>query len=286
MQNARFPRHGWVGLALIAAAWPLNWFLPGLRTHILFFPLWLGYALTVDALAYRRRGASLLTQNPRAYAMLFVISAPAWWLFEALNLRTQNWHYLGREHFTALQYGVLATFSFSTVMPAVFGAAEWMASFAWVQRFARGPVVRPTPRLLWGAFIGGWLMLAALLLWPRYAFPFLWLAVYFILEPLNAWLGNRTLLEFTARGDWRPVAALWAGVWFTAFFWECWNYYAYPKWVYHVPFVGFLHIFEMPALGYFGYWPFALELFALYHLVAGFFGGKRTDYLTRFLLPE
>ena len=46
-----------------------------------------------------------------------------------------------------------------------------------------------------------------------------------------------------------------------------WNFYSYPKWIYHVPFVGFWHVFEMPILGYTGYLPFALELFALYHLI-------------------
>jgi hypothetical protein len=54
-----------------------------------------------------------------------------------------------------------------------------------------------------------------------------------------------------------------------------WNFYSYPKWVYRVPFVNFWHIFEMPLLGYLGYLPFALELFALYHLVIGLL--KRDD---------
>ena len=34
-----FPLHGWLGLALVALAWPANWFLPGLRTAWFFFPL-------------------------------------------------------------------------------------------------------------------------------------------------------------------------------------------------------------------------------------------------------
>jgi hypothetical protein len=46
-----------------------------------------------------------------------------------------------------------------------------------------------------------------------------------------------------------------------------WNFLSYPKWIYHVPFVGFLHVFEMPLLGYLGYIPFSWELFALYHLI-------------------
>ena len=44
----------WVGLGLLAVCWPLNWTLPGTRTAYLFFPLWLGYILTVDALVFNR----------------------------------------------------------------------------------------------------------------------------------------------------------------------------------------------------------------------------------------
>lgn len=40
-----------------------------------------------------------------------------------------------------------------------------------------------------------------------------------------------------------------------------------------------LHVFEMPLLGYGGYLPFALELYALYHWVSGVVGDKETDYV-------
>jgi hypothetical protein len=49
--------------------------------------------------------------------------------------------------------------------------------------------------------------------------------------------------------------------------WESWNFYSLPKWVYHTPGAQFLHVFEMPLLGYAGYIPFALELFALKSLL-------------------
>ncbi len=282
----RVPAHGVVGMALVAVAWPLNWLLPGLRTHLLFFPLWLGYALVVDALTFCRAGTSLFTKSHRKYAELFLISAPAWWLFEALNLRTQNWHYVGREFFTNTQYALLATLSFSTVMPAVFGTASLMATFEWVKRFKGKWLLKPSKNLALGAFLSGWLMLGLLLGFPRYFYPFLWLSLYFIIEPLNIWLKNRHLLECTQTGDWRPIAALWSGVLVTAFFWEFWNYHSYPKWVYNVPFVGCCHIFEMPLLGYLGYLPFSLELYALYHFVVGALGRKRETFLTSTLCPK
>jgi len=270
------PWQGWIGLLLIAIFWPLNWLLPGMRTHVLFFPLWLGYCLTIDGLVFLRKGTSLLTRSRARFAGLFIISAPAWWLFEVLNWRVQNWRYLGREQLTALEYLVWSTCSFSTVIPAVFGTAELMSTFI---RRVRGPVIRPMPLTLASFFISGLVMLALLLIWPLYFFPFMWLSVFFIIEPLNAALGFPSLARWTQEGNWRPVISMWAGVLICGFFWEMWNCLAFPKWVYTVPFVNFFHIFEMPLLGYGGYLPFALELYALYNLITGLLRCVRSNYV-------
>lgn len=276
---AGFPLHGWVGLVLALAFWAVNWAWVGLRTYWAFFPMWLGYCLVVDALVVWRTGTSLLTRDWKKYVGLFLVSAPVWWLFEALNLRTQNWTYIGAESFSAGAYAFWTTLSFTTVVPAVFGSAELVASFSFVKRLGRGPVIGPGRATTISFFLAGWLMLALLLTWPAIFFPFIWFSLYFIIEPLNVWLGNRSLVDATRKGDWRPVVALWIGVLLTAFFWEMWNFYAYPKWVYHVAWGDWLHVFEMPLLGYGGYLPFSLELYAVYHLVMGFIGQKRSGYL-------
>ena len=58
---SRFPIHGQLGLLLVLIFWVLNWSLSGLlqssdnpvlTSHVGFFPLWLGYSLTVDALVF------------------------------------------------------------------------------------------------------------------------------------------------------------------------------------------------------------------------------------------
>ena len=49
-----WPWYGWLGLLLAAVFWGLNWGLDGLRTHWGFFPLWLGFCLTIDALTVDR----------------------------------------------------------------------------------------------------------------------------------------------------------------------------------------------------------------------------------------
>jgi hypothetical protein len=281
-QTRKWPVHGSIGLTLIALFWILNWSLPGTRTHWGFFPLWLGYSLSVDALVFHRKGHSLLTRAPGVWAGLFWVSAPAWWLFELINLRTQNWIYLGEESFSTLEYAAFSTLSFSTVMPAVFGTAEWVGTWEWVRRLGPGPVIRKTPAILHGISAAGGLMLFLLLVWPELFFPLVWGSIYCILEPLNVRLGNRSLLNDLSRGNWQPVIALSTGCLICGFFWEMWNFYSWPKWIYRIPYADVFHLFEMPLAGYLGYIPFSLELLALYHLIIGFF---RRDKARRDLRP-
>ena len=263
LRRASRTRQGRLGAILVAVCWPLNWTLPGVPTAYLFFPLWLGYVLVVDALVFARTGTSLWTRSRRAFVMLFLASVPAWWLFEAINSRTRNWEYLGAASFTDLEYYILCTISFSTVMPAVFETAELVGSFRWLQRMADGARIRPTAPMNAGLLLSGLTMLALTLVWPKSFYPFVWTSLLLILEPLNCWLGRRHFLEQLQHGDWRLVTSLAVGALVCGFFWEMWNFYSWPKWIYHTPGAQFLHVFEMPLLGYGGYVPFALELCAL-----------------------
>jgi hypothetical protein len=259
----RFAAHGRLGLFLVAVCWPLNWTLPGQRTSYLFFPLWLGYILVVDALVCWRGGASLWTRSRRGFLLLFLLSAPSWWLFELINNRTGNWEYLGADNFTPLEYNLLCTLCFSTVMPAVFETAELVRTFRWVKSLRPGWVVANTPRVNALMLAAGLAMLASTLLWPKYCYPFVWISLVLILEPLNRRLRRPHLLEWLKYGDWRPVISLALGALICGFFWEMWNEWSWPQWIYHTPGAEILHVFKMPLPGYGGYIPFALELFAL-----------------------
>jgi hypothetical protein len=267
----------WIGVLLVAVFWPLNWMLPGTPTAYLFFPLWLGYILLVDGLVLTRTGTSRLERSPRRFASLFFISAPAWWVFEWINQRTHNWEYPGSEKFSGMEYFLLCTVSFSTVMPAVFESAELMRSFGWVEKFSKLGCVRNAKRTRISFLVAGLAMLGLMLAWPQYCYPFVWISLALILEAINAMFGRSTLLQYLDRGDWRPMVCLGAGALLCGFFWELWNYYSYPKWIYHTPGVQFLHIFEMPLLGYLGYIPFAWELYGLHNL----FCRPEPDFLSK-----
>jgi hypothetical protein len=263
----QFASQGRLGLLLLAVCWPLNWMLPGVRTAYLFFPLWLGYILVVDALVQRRTGTSLWTRSRSGFVRLFILSVPAWWLFEFINDRTANWEYLGAGSFTPFEYYALCTISFSTVMPAVFETAELVRTFRWVQSLRPGGRIPDTPRVNLGMLFAGLVMLALTLLWPKWFYPLVWISLVFIFEPVNRRLGRRHFLEWLKAGDWRPVLSLSLGALICGFFWELWNFWSWPRWIYHTPGANFLHVFEMPLLGYGGYIPFALELFALKNLL-------------------
>lgn len=278
-ETKKFAVHGWIGLGLIITFWILNWNLEGVRTNWAFFPLWLGYCLTVDALVLYRTGTSLLTRSWHRYIGLFLVSAPVWWLFELINLRLQNWRYIGAESFSPLAFAFWSTLNFTVVIPAVFGSSELIHSFGFFRRRAHGPVIPATRAVTSGFFIAGLIMIALMVIWPKIFFPFAWISVFFILEPINAWTGNPSLWKYVDKGDWRPILTLWGGVLLTGFFWEMWNYFSYPKWIYQIGWGDWFKIFEMPLLGYGGYLPFALELFAIYRLINGWFGSRQVDYV-------
>ncbi len=262
-----------IGLILIALFWYLNWSSYGLRTHWGFFPLWLGFAITIDGLVFLRKGTSLFSRNKFAYIGLFLISVPVWWLFELFNQITENWQYVGRENFSDLEYFLLASLSFSTVIPSVFGSAELVSTY--IKDKNSGWVIEKTNKVGTIFISIGIVMLALLIIFPNIFYVFIWTTVFFLVEGMNIYFNNKSILTFISKGNWKPVFSLGIGCLICGFFWEMWNYYSYPKWIYDVPGVNFLHIFEMPLLGYLGYIPFSLELFSIYMLVVNLIGKKK-----------
>ena len=87
---------------------------------------------------------------------------------------------------------------------------------------------------------------------PWLAAP-VWLGFIFLLDPLNAKHGAESLRgDLRAQHPWRLVNLLVAGL-VCGLLWECWNYWAYTKWVYTVPVPPDIKLFEMPLAGYLGF---------------------------------
>ena len=269
----------WLGLGLIAVAWPMAWVGPRPLSEHTFFPLWLGYILTVDGLTMWRAGGSLLARDRRRFALLFVFSVPLWWLFEFANEYLGNWRYVMPRVYGPVAYGLLASLAFSTVMPALFVTAELWRTVPLFARPRRWIRIAPSRTgLLLIAALGLATFVASLAV-PRQAFPLVWLGVFFLLDPLNALLGGKSLAEEVAARRWDTVLVLFAAGLTCGFFWEMWNSGSMPKWVYTVPYVERPKLFEMPWLGYGGYLPFALEVYAFYHALHWLLFRRRDGYL-------
>jgi hypothetical protein len=278
-----FPAYGWFGLGLALVSWWMNWYLPGVRTNYWFFPLWAGYILFVDALAFVRGGESLIKGKKSILALLFFLSLPVWWFFELLNSRTQNWLYLGTESWSTAEYALFMSIAFSTIIPAEFCSANLIETTSWIKNMRfRLRISKEKPVLL-SLFLLGWAMLALALIWPLYFYPFIWLFLFFIIEPINASLGFPCLLDELSKGNWKYFFSLVVGGLLCGFAWELWNYYSYPKWIYQIPFFGFAHIFEMPLLGYGGYPFFAFEIYAVYRFVMGLLSAPKPVHNVEFV---
>lgn len=259
-----FPGWGWTGLLLLILSWMIAWTrMPQCKAiqEYTFTPLWLGYIILVNALTYKRTGHCMMLDRTAYFFILFPFSAAFWWFFEYLNRFVQNWYYVG-VHYGPLKYFLLATISFSTVLPAVLGTRDLLFSVSGLQeRFQNFLPLRPAhPRLLAIIFL---LLSAAGLtcigVFSDYLFPLLWVSPLMIILSLQTLFEERHVLSAIVYGKWDVLITAALSAFICGIFWEMWNYYSLAKWEYSIPLVHRFKIFEMPILGYAGYLPFGLE---------------------------
>ncbi|MGO9370884.1 MAG: hypothetical protein ACLQBD_02150 [Syntrophobacteraceae bacterium] len=227
---------------------------------------WWSYIIFIDSFLYCRGGKSFLFENPWKFLLLLPLSTTVWLVFEALNFRLSNWHYVNIPSDAVLRWTGYP-FAFSTVLPGIFSTAALLEFLGVLKNSRTAPLANPQ-RLYIPFMIAGILFLVLPLVWPGYFFPLVWGAFLFLLEPVNHKAGAPSLLREWERGSLRKSYLLLLAGAICGFLWELWNFRAGAKWIYTVPHLGFLKIFEMPLLGFLGFPPFALECYAM---TAGFF---------------
>lgn len=270
-----FPWWGWISIGWTLTWWVLAWtrwsWFESFQCFT-FFPLWIGFIVTVNALTEKRVGTCLMRRSPVCWLRVFGTSALFWWIFEWLNRFVRNWHYLGVGDFAAWSYAIHASIAFSTVLPAVAAVAELLANFPrWNRRIASGPAWSWLERRVLAVTLviagGGALALTGAL--PNVLYPSIWIApLAMALGASSIWRRTGMTLEL-ARGDWRRAATWMMAALICGFFWELWNWRSAAKWIYTIPGVERWHVFEMPLLGYAGYLSFGLECSLVVERVIG-----------------
>jgi hypothetical protein len=251
-------------LALGLLALGLGGVLSGqaLIKEYLYFLAWYPYILLMVGLLHWRQGKSWLLEKPRDFLKMGIWSVTVWLVFEAANLVLKNWAYVNLLPHWWLRWPGYAL-AFATVLPGILLTARALAAWgAWQGAGGRAHTWTSWQPLF---LLLGIACLILPLVFPRSAFPLIWLAFFFLLDPVCDLLGGRSLTRRWLAGERQEffcvlAAGLICGIW-----WEMWNYPAAAKWVYVLPVLNFGKVFEMPVLGYLGFLPFALECAVMYN---------------------
>jgi hypothetical protein len=259
-----FPPHGWFGiLALVGAEVLMFRGVEPVATY--FTPLaWSAYILIADAAVFAITGRSRLKDAPLTLARMALLSIPLWLIFEAYNLRLQNWTYVGVPvGWPAALLGY--AWSFATITPAIFETSDLVQALL--------PPLPSEPRRIPAAadramVVCGAACLVLPLVLPQkaaaYLFALVWVGFVLLLDPVNRRLGLPSFLGDLSEGFLRRIYGFLISGWICGWFWEFWNNWAGAKWHYTFPMFERWKVFEMPVPGYLGFLPFALECFTMY----------------------
>lgn len=272
-----FPAYGWMGLALLVIAeWLMFRDVEPVATF--FTPIaWTAYALIADAAIFAIRGHSLVRNAPAQFAKLALLSIPLWLIFEAYNLRLANWRYVGGIPLSLPVTWLAYAWAFATIWPGIFLTAGLIESFGWWDApFRRVNFPRTAQNLM---MIAGAILVIVPVILPRsvgaFLFGAVWVGFVFLLDPINFRLGLPSFeADFKAGRPGRFFSFLLSG-WVCGWLWEFWNFWAAAKWNYIFPIMQKNKLFEMPALGYLGFLPFALECFVMYYFAAWLLGWEK-----------
>ena len=263
--------------SLAEVAWLQVWF---------YQIMWWGYICITDACIQHKSKNSLIINRGPTLALLCLASAAFWFGWEMVNLRLQNWLYVGVPPCRTERW-ISASVAYATVLPGIFETYELLKVYglSWGSRVRPIPATRAWYPWFWGV---GALMLIFPMAYPTVFFPLVWGSLVFLLEPLNHFYGVPSLMRDWERGDLSVFTRLLVTGMICGIFWESWNWLAGARWEYHIPYLSEPKIFAMPLAGYLGFAPFAVEcyvFFASLSILRGGRGWEAEDYGQCFFRP-
>ena len=266
-KNSRglLPVYTLVALAVLAVAEVFLFLKVPVVQDYFYILAWWPYIILADGLIYKQRGWSLIKDRPLGFLSLITWSVTIWLIFELFNLRLQNWHYVelvSNPYFRWPGY----TLAFATVLPGLF------ETYYLIQTIGISGQVKTRPFAITATiektFLAtGLIFLAFSVFLPKYFFPLVWGGFVFLLDPINARMKGPSLLKDLSNGKPQKAIQLLVAGMVCGLLWEFWNFWAKSKWIYTVPFVEDIKLFEMPVLGFLGFPPFALECYVMYNFV-------------------
>tara|TARA_B100000315_G_scaffold158829_1_gene147397 strand:+ start:1430 stop:2740 length:1311 start_codon:yes stop_codon:yes gene_type:complete len=248
---------------------------------------WWSYIIFIDSILYKIKGNSLIRSRGKEILILSAWSVIFWFIFETVNFSLKNWYYINLpvDNFLRISGIILA---FATVLPGFFLTCE-LLEISNVYKSISIIRFRFNNYVLWILFLTGVLFAVLSVRYPKIFFPLIWGSFTLTLEPILYWFGGRSLLKDLENGNPSKVLILLTSGLICGFLWEFWNYWAYSKWVYTIPYWNTGKIFEMPVAGFLGFPPFAIDCYVMYNLVCLFrkdSGWERNPHPVSYPLPK
>ncbi|MFQ5708617.1 MAG: hypothetical protein ACE5HO_14265 [bacterium] len=265
-----FKWYGWVGLLAMGAAEYLlvrdsefvkSWFTP---------IMWSGYILFADALIFKARGHSLISNRLRQFLFMLPYSVACWLIFEAYNLHLHNWAYVGLPQNVVLRYWGYF-WAFATIFPGVLLTSELIDLTGLFDAIKVKPFSFKQTTLVLIMSVGCLFLVLPIVLPANIAaflFGPVWMGFVFFLDPVNYFIGAKSLFRELESGRLNKLLSLFLAGLICGLLWEFWNYWATAKWVYTFPYLSHPKLFEMPLIGFVGFLPFAVEVYVMWEFAA------------------
>ena len=238
---------------------------------------WCAYLVFLLGLLAMLDGRSWFWRFRNRFMVCWLWSVPAWCYFDWMNFyfmtdrRTglRAWEYLNLPpRFSDRLAGYLV--AFGAIAPGMFLTAEMLQRLGFARLRTRPLALSARGKRAWAIAV----LLLGLMLAPV---PVLvggpasnlaiWVGTWAVLDPINLYFGRPSILRDWAQGRWGRTLSLGAGGLLCGLLWEFWNYWAYGKWVYHLPFLGEwerVKYFEMPVPGLIGFIAFGIETWTMW----------------------
>lgn len=298
-----FPKWFWVGLvmwgsAMICFVFQLEY--PKLLVNWADLPLFWGLTLMLDGWVYVRRGGhSIIGDYPKAIIGIGVSAILGWMIFEYLNnFVLESWYYPKGELIPEDEFVIYAVLGSSGLIPPAIEFYALLKTFKGLAlKYTHGPKIT-FPN--WALYLVLTLSLLSLFFAPYYPevlFPALWYSPLILISVVLTKCKIWTPFTPVKNGDYSYVILLSLSYFFLGLCLEGFNYlsathvlgepnacgdilkeidvtYNASYWVYSIPYLNKYHLFEMPILGYLGYFPFGVYCAVWWILFANILGIK------------
>jgi hypothetical protein len=267
---------------------------------------WCAYLMLLLGFLALRDGRSWLWRHFNRFAMCWLWSIPAWCYFDWMNFYFMRdpatgkraWEYVNLPPlFQSRLAGYLV--AFGAIAPGMFLTAEVLQRMGFREIATRASRVEskiknPVPERRSKIFpicvllLGILLAPIPILIGTPASNLAIWVGTWALLDPINYWRGRPSMVGDWLAGRFGRTLALGGGGLICGFLWELWNFWAYSKWVYHLPFLGsweHYKYFEMPVPGLIGFIAFGIETWTMWQttllVLAPFVEGERGDRYMR-----